>query len=87
MRTLTDDEIDAYVDSGEGMGKAGGYAIQETADRFVTALDGPYDNVVGLPVDDGPGSPGESLMLRLFHGRFAPPLHASVRAVLERRRR
>lgn len=51
MRRLGEDEISAYAASGEGMGKAGGYAIQETADRFVTALDGPFDNVVGLPVD------------------------------------
>lgn len=51
MRRLGEEEIRAYAASGEGMGKAGGYAIQETADRFVTALDGPFDNVVGLPVD------------------------------------
>ncbi|MEM8884130.1 MAG: Maf family protein [Planctomycetota bacterium] len=51
MRAWTEDEMRAYVDSGEGLGKAGGYAIQETADRFVTALDGPWDNVVGLPVE------------------------------------
>ena len=51
MRPLTDEEIDAYVSSGESMGKAGAYAIQESADRFVVSLDGPYDNVVGLPVD------------------------------------
>jgi septum formation protein len=50
MRTLTDEEIAAYVSSGEAMGKAGAYAIQETADRFVVRVDGPYDNVVGLPV-------------------------------------
>ncbi len=50
MRTWTAAELDAYVASGEPMGKAGAYAIQETADRFVTDLDGPYDNVVGLPI-------------------------------------
>jgi septum formation protein len=50
MRALREAEIDAYARSGEGMGKAGAYAIQETADRFVTRLDGPFDNVVGLPV-------------------------------------
>lgn len=50
MRTLTDEEIASYVSSGEAMGKAGAYAIQETADRFVTAIEGPYDNVVGLPM-------------------------------------
>jgi len=50
MREWTNDEIEAYVASGEPEGKAGAYAIQETADRYVTALDGPRDNVVGLPV-------------------------------------
>ena len=39
MRALTAAEVDAYVASGEPFGKAGGYAIQETADRFVTRLD------------------------------------------------
>jgi len=51
MRRLAPAEIDAYVASGEAMGKAGAYAIQETADRFVTALEGPFDNVVGLPLE------------------------------------
>ncbi|MEL6428774.1 MAG: Maf family protein [Planctomycetota bacterium] len=52
MRPLDAAELDAYVASGEWRGKAGSYAIQETADRFVTALDGAgFDNVVGLPVD------------------------------------
>jgi septum formation protein len=51
MRALAPDEIDAYVASQEWRDKAGGYAIQESADRFVTALeDGGFDNVVGLPV-------------------------------------
>jgi len=51
MRPLTGAELDSYAASGEGMGKAGGYAIQESADRFVDRLDGPFDNVVGLPVE------------------------------------
>jgi len=51
MRALARAEIEAYVASGEWRDKAGGYAIQETADRFVTALEeGGFDNVVGLPV-------------------------------------
>ena len=41
----------AYVASGEWRDKAGGYAIQESADRFVVRLEGGgFDNVVGLPV-------------------------------------
>lgn len=51
MRELTDQELEAYVASGEWEGKAGAYAIQETADRFITGLEGGgFDNVVGLPV-------------------------------------
>jgi septum formation protein len=51
MRRWTDDEIAAYVASGEPMDKAGSYAIQEIGDRFVTSVEGRFDNVVGLPVD------------------------------------
>ena len=43
-------EIAWYVASGEGLDKAGGYAIQGLASRFVTRIDGSYANVVGLPV-------------------------------------
>jgi len=51
MRVLAPHEIEAYVASGEWRDKAGGYAIQESADRFVTGLEGGgHDNVVGLPV-------------------------------------
>jgi septum formation protein len=48
--TLSDAEIDWYVESGEPMDKAGAYAVQGLASRFVTRLDGSYSNVVGLPV-------------------------------------
>jgi septum formation protein len=51
MRAMTAAEIAAYVASGESEGKAGAYAIQETGDRFVTRLEGGFDNVVGLPVE------------------------------------
>ena len=51
MRAISPSEIQAYVESGEWRDKAGGYAIQETADQFVTKLEeGGLDNVVGLPV-------------------------------------
>jgi septum formation protein len=43
-------EIAAYVGSGEPMDKAGAYAIQGLASRFVTRIEGSYSNVVGLPV-------------------------------------
>lgn len=51
FRALGEAEIDAYVASGEPMDKAGAYAIQGGAAGFVEAYDGPYDNVVGLPLD------------------------------------
>ena len=47
---LSEDEIDAYVSSGEPFDKAGGYAIQGRAARFVTRIEGCYSNVVGLPI-------------------------------------
>ncbi len=51
MRPILPAEIAAYVASGEWRDKAGGYAIQESADAFVTHLaEGGFDNVVGLPV-------------------------------------
>ena len=51
MRVLAEAEQRAYVDSGEWRDKAGGYAIQESADQFVDKLaGGGFDNVVGLPV-------------------------------------
>jgi septum formation protein len=47
---LTQAEIDDYVASGEPMDKAGAYAIQGLASRFVEKIDGCYFNVVGLPI-------------------------------------
>jgi len=51
MRRMGEEEIESYVVSGEWQGKAGAYAIQETADRFVEALEGSFTNVVGLPIE------------------------------------
>jgi len=51
MRELTGAEIDEYVDSGEAMGKAGAYAIQEKGDRFVAGYSGSFSNIVGLPLE------------------------------------
>ncbi len=48
---MSPQEIDQYVASGEAVGKAGAYAIQETGDRFVTELRGSFTNVVGLPME------------------------------------
>ena len=43
-------DIEAYVRCGEGIGKAGGYAVQGRAEIFVTHISGSYSNVVGLPL-------------------------------------
>jgi septum formation protein len=48
--SMSDSEIADYVASGEPMDKAGGYAIQGLASRFIDRIDGSYSNVVGLPV-------------------------------------
>ena len=50
FKRLGDDEIAAYIATGEWRGKAGGYAIQGLAARFVRYLGGSYSNVVGLPL-------------------------------------
>jgi septum formation protein len=50
FKRLARAEIEDYVAAGEGRGKAGGYAIQGLAARFVRALGGSYSNVVGLPL-------------------------------------
>jgi len=51
MGPMSDAEIHAYVASGEAMGKAGAYALQETGDRFVERIEGSFTNVVGLPME------------------------------------
>lgn len=50
--TLSERDIRDYVATGEPRDKAGGYAIQGVASRFVTRIDGSYSNVVGLPISD-----------------------------------
>ena len=50
MKTLDAHDIETYLASGEWQGKAGGYAIQGKAARFVTRIIGSYSAIVGLPV-------------------------------------
>jgi septum formation protein len=47
---LTLDQVTGYLESREGVGKAGGYAIQGRAEAFVKEISGSYSNVVGLPL-------------------------------------
>jgi septum formation protein len=50
FRQLTDEEMRAYVESHDGLDKAGGYGIQGEAGKFIERLDGDFDNVMGLPI-------------------------------------
>ncbi len=50
FKPLSPAEIDDYLACGEGLGKAGGYAIQGRAEAFVRFLSGSHSGVVGLPL-------------------------------------
>ena len=50
MSKISEEEITAYVARGEPMDKAGAYAIQGIASRWIPRIEGDYSNVVGLPV-------------------------------------
>lgn len=52
FRQLSPADIEAYVKSGEGIGKAGGYAIQGRAAALIRFISGSYSNIVGLPLFD-----------------------------------
>ncbi len=51
FRELSDEEINGYIATGEPMDKAGAYGIQGGAGKFVTGLDGTFENVMGFPID------------------------------------
>lgn len=60
FRTLTDDEIQRYVQSGEPMDKAGAYGIQGRAALFIESISGSHSGIVGLPLSE------TALLLREF---------------------
>ena len=51
FKTLSDETIKAYIETGEPLDKAGAYGIQGAADAFVEELDGSWSNVVGFPME------------------------------------
>jgi len=73
MSDYDDAAIEAYVATGGALDKAGGYAIQDIPSEWVTALDGPYTNVVGLPL----------AATRRLLADFGVPLLAAVVSVEE----
>lgn len=50
FKRLTDNELEAYIDGGEWRGKAGGYAIQGSAEGLISWIQGSHSGVVGLPL-------------------------------------
>jgi septum formation protein len=50
FKRLGKDEMDAYIASGEGLGKAGGYAIQGRAEALIDWMSGSHSGVIGLPL-------------------------------------
>lgn len=55
FKRLSDEDISAYLRSGEWRGKAGGYAIQGIGAAFIPSINGSYTNVVGLPLTETAG--------------------------------
>ena len=68
FKSLSIQEIQTYLDTGEWCGKAGAYAIQGHAGAFVTAINGSYSNVVGLPLYE------TYVLLMGFGYRFLPAI-------------
>jgi septum formation protein len=62
MNQLSEEEIQEYIATGEPMDKAGAYAIQGIASRWIPRIEGDYSNVVGLPV---------ALVYRILRGRIS----------------
>ena len=50
FKRLSPEEIESYIESGEGLGKAGGYAIQGSAEALIDWMAGSHSGVVGLPL-------------------------------------
>ena len=76
FKRLSEDDIQAYIGSGEWRGKAGGYAVQGIAGSFVVKMVGSYTNIVGLPlyeIGHAAGRRGLSDPLRLVECQLSRP--------------
>lgn len=51
MRPVSKEEIMEYINTGEPMDKAGAYAIQGGAGKFITSIEGSYTNIIGFPLE------------------------------------
>ncbi len=71
FKTLSSQSINTYLDLGEYIGRAGAYAIQGAASRFVCRLDGSYSTVVGMPID-------QTVALLREHGVAVPESEQAV---------
>lgn len=56
VKRLTDHEIHNYLETNEWRGKAGAYALQGSAEKFIQFMSGSYSNVIGLPLNQVYGS-------------------------------
>jgi len=74
---LVEEDIAAYVASGEPMGRAGAYAIQGGAERFVVRLDGSFSGVMGLPLHETAALLREFGVATGFSSTPSRPSHAS----------
>lgn len=51
MKTMTDEEIEEYIKTGEPMDKAGSFSVQGIGNKFVDSIEGSYNSVVGLDIE------------------------------------
>ena len=90
FKRLSEDDIQAYIGSGEWRGKAGGYAVQGIAGSFVVKMVGSYTNVVGLPLYESIallGGEGFPDSLRLVECQLSrQPMPGPARASGERQK-
>jgi len=72
IKELSDSEIEAYIKTGEPLGKAGAYAIQGIGSFMIEQINGSYTNVVGLPVCEAVSALVKCGGLKCFPLDFSP---------------